>query len=159
MAEDVEAGPGWIIDGTDLRPRITDVQLFRTGVADDPLAQVLELLWSGRAAQALELLQGLDPSIRVRALTADCLRELGRGRRALEIYDALVAETGGTAYAAAMRQHRGKVHLELGDVLAARADFQHSVRLRRGGDPALLASARQALEVAGEREVQLRRPG
>ena len=98
------------------------------------------------------LLQAQDQSVRVRALTADCLRDLGHGQSALEIYDALITETGGTGYEAVMLQHRGKVHLELGDIPAARTDFQRSVRLRRDGDPALLASAEQALAVAGERE-------
>lgn len=152
MAEHLEAGPGWMISGSDLRPRITDLQQFRAGVADDPLGIVLESLWSGDAAQALELLRVEKQTIRVRALTADSLRDLGSMGHAQEIYDVLVSETCGTAYEATMRQHRGKVRLALADYAGAKADFQCSVQLRRDGDPSLLASAQQALEVAEEQE-------
>jgi hypothetical protein len=151
VVQDVEGGPGWRIRAKDLRPVITDLGAFRAGLAEDPLREVIELLWTGRPRPALRLLEREDPSQRVRALTADCLRDLGDVVAAVRAYDLLVAECAGSPREAVMRQHRGKALLVAGDVARAVEDFTAAVALRRGADPTLLASAQQALAVAEER--------
>lgn len=156
MDSDIEGGPGWVISGKDLRPAITDRALFRDSHAEDELLEVLDLLWSGHAAAALKLLDCFEDSPRVRALRANCHRDLGDHDLALRIYDALVEETGGTPREAVMRQHRGKVHLVAGDPVQARADFERSVELRRDGDALLLASSVQAFGVASDAVRRLR---
>ena len=158
MTSDVQGGPGWVIRGEDLRPSITDQAMFRRSHAEDELVDVLELLWSGRPAEALQHLSSFPETVRVRALTADCHRDLGRHDRALDSYDALVAETMGTPREAMMRQHRGKTLLAAGHPERAVEDFRRAAQLRAGGDPALLASTQQALEVA-EAAVMRRQQG
>ncbi|WP_420367088.1 hypothetical protein [Curtobacterium sp. L1-20] len=143
MVDDVVGGAGWIIRGKDLRPEITDVGAFRQEVQDDPLGAVLELLWTGRPDAALQQLRRAPQSARVRALTADCHRDLGDAARAVRIYDDLVDECLGTALEAVMRQHRGKVLLAAGEPHRAIADFAAAVRLRQQAAPELLASAKQ----------------
>lgn len=139
-----------MIRGDDLRPSITDPTLFRDAHADDGLIDAMERLWSGSPAEALELLRSHGDSPRVRALRADCHRDLGDHGRALEAYDALVAETTGTTREAVMRQHRGKTLLAAGEPDRALEDFERAAELRKGGDPSLLASTNQALQVARE---------
>lgn len=148
---DVSGGPGWIIRGRDLRPEIINLDEFRDGLADDPLAMVIELLWTGEPAEALALLEQEPQGVRVRALSADCLRDLGELDQANSIYDELVSECMGTGREAFMYQHRGKARLEAGRLEEAVSDFERAVKLRLGGDPALLASAGQALAVALQR--------
>lgn len=144
----IEGGPGWVI-GDDLRPLITDIDAFHEGFAGDSFVEPIELLWSGKPAEALAVLDAMGiETPRARALRADCLRDLGEHSRALTQYDALVAECAGTALEATMLQHRGKVRLVAGDIHGAVSDFQKAVALRENGDPALLASSRQALEAA-----------
>ncbi|PCN46478.1 hypothetical protein Csp2054_17065 [Curtobacterium sp. 'Ferrero'] len=149
--DDVPGGPGWIIRGGDLRPVVVDLAAFRTGLHGDPLAHCLELLWTGDPAAALAALAPFDRTARVRALRADCLRDLGDVRAAVREYDVLVSETAGTSREAVMRQHRGKALLAAGDPALAIVDFTLAVELRRSGDPVLLASARQGLSVAVRR--------
>lgn len=156
MASDIEGGPGWVIRGEDLRPAITDRAVFRDAHSEDELFDVLDLLWSGQAARALELLDSFENSPRVRALRADCLRDLGHHDRALHMYDALVEESVGTPREAAMRQHRGKVHLVAGDPVQALRDFERAVKLRRDGDASLLTSSLQAFGVASDTVKRLR---
>lgn len=157
MASDIVGGPGWVIRGEDLQPEITDRAVFRDAHAEDELLDVLDLLWSGHAAAALDLLDSFEDYSRVRALRADCLRDLGHHDRALHLYDALVEESAGTPREAAMRQHRGKVHLVAGDPVQALYDFERAVELRRDGDALLLTSSVQAAEVASEAVKRLRR--
>lgn len=148
MAESIDGGPGWIIDGETLRPRITDLATFRGGMVEDPLRDAVEHLWSGRPKQALEQLSACEESMRVRALIADCHRDLGNCAAARAIYDELVEQYSGTAAEAVMRQHRGKVHLTAGDPGRALADFKRAAELRKDQSPALLASSQQAVAVA-----------
>jgi hypothetical protein len=148
VIEDVAGGPGWVIRTADLRPAITDVQAFRASMADDPLVEPIELLWSGRARDALRQLEEMTRSVRVRALIADCRRDLGDHFGAVRDYDQLVAECAGTEREAVMRQHRAKALLVAGCAGRAVDDFRLALELRRGGDPALLASAQQGLAVA-----------
>lgn len=150
MTSEVQGGPGWVIRGDDLRPSITDLTQFRRAHADDELLNVLELLWSGRPAAALDLLSSHPATARVRALTADCHRDLGQHARALVAYDTLVAESAGPAHEAVMRQHRGKALLASGDPERALADFERAAELRKNADPSLLASTQQAIAVARE---------
>jgi Flp pilus assembly protein TadD len=84
----------------------------------------------------------------VRALAADCHRDLGDTALAVGEYDVLVAESLGTAREAVMRQHRGKALLANGEAERAIEDFQQAVELRRTADTVLLDSAEQALVVA-----------
>ncbi|WP_127573637.1 hypothetical protein [Georgenia faecalis] len=152
MANDVPGGPGWVIRGDDLRPAITDLEAFRAGMRDDPLAGAVELLWSGRPAEADVLLAQQDPSVRVRALRADCRRDRGDAAGAVHDYDALVRECTGTAWEAVMRQHRGKALLATGAAQAALVEFERALALRTaaGAGDDLLASSRQAVDVARE---------
>lgn len=145
---DVVGGPGWILRGSDLRPAIVDLQAFRAGLADDPLGPVLERLWSDEPAAALRMLDDRPATLRTRALRADCLRDLGARDEAVEAYDSLVEETAGTPREATMRQHRGKALLAADRIDDAVADFRIAVSMRLAGDPALLASAEQALAFA-----------
>ncbi len=145
---DVHGGPGWHIRGTDLRPVVTDVGAFRAGLGDDPLAVELELLWTGQPEAALLRLAARPQDPRVRALSADCHRDLGDTASAVQEYDELVDEHRGTPREAVFRQHRGKALLARGDAPRAVEDLRRVVALRRAGEPTLLASAEQALVVA-----------
>lgn len=148
MTIDVEGGPGWVIRGADLRPAIIDLAKFRDGMAGDPLVTVVEMLWTGHTQNALERLERLPESLRVRALIADCKRDLGDRLSAVREYDRLVAECAGTAREAVMRQDRAKALLAAGRADRAIEDFRQAVEFRRGHDTALLASAEQGLAVA-----------
>lgn len=152
---DVEGGPGWSIRAADLRPSVTDRAAFRAGLLDDPLAVPLELLWSGEPDVALDQLDALPRTVRVRALAADCHRDLGDTLRAVQEYDRLVDEHDGTPLEAVLRQHRGKALLAHGDAGRASEDFRRVVTLRRAGAPALLASAEQALAVAERHRIRI----
>jgi len=149
--DDVEGGPGWRIRSADLRPVVADLAAFRAGLADDPLREEVELLWTGKAGDALRRLERVAPTQRVRALRADCHRDLGDTSTAVREYDLLVAECIGTTREAVMRQHRGKALLAAGSVDRAVEDFTLAVALRRASDPVLFASAEQALAVAQSR--------
>ena len=153
MAEDIVGGPGWVIRATDLRPAITDADAFAKDRQSDPLGGILTLLWSGDAAAALHLLEQEPATHRVRALRADCRRDLGHFTLALLEYDILVDEAMHTSREAVIRQHRGKARLAAGDTNRALDDFGRAVFLRQDGDPGLLASAQQALQVAEARRV------
>lgn len=144
----VPGGPGWIIRDSDLRPHITDLAVFRRDFHNDPLAKPIELLWTNRPEEARVALDASPQSVRVRALRADCLRDLGQTDRAVAIYDALLRETVGSSREAFIRQHRGKALLEAGKVLDAQEEFARVVELRTGGDPALFTSASQAFKFA-----------
>jgi tetratricopeptide (TPR) repeat protein len=148
MVSDVDGGPGWIIRAANLRPVVIDLDAFRAGLAGDPLAEPIELLWTGNAGAALHVLELLQQTPRVRALAADCHRDLGDTALAVGEYDVLVAESLGTAREAVLRQHRGKALLANGEAERAIEDFQQAVELRRTADTVLLDSAEQALVVA-----------
>ena len=97
VEDDVTGGPGWIITATDLRPVVTDLEALRAGLTEDPLAEPIELLWTGNAGAALQMLEVLQQTPRVRALAADCHRDLGDTAHAVSQYDVLVAECVGRA--------------------------------------------------------------
>ena len=78
MVSDIEGGPGWAIRSADLRPIVIDLSAFRAGLSEDPLGEALELLWTGSPEAALRHLEPFAPTARVRALKADCHRDLGR---------------------------------------------------------------------------------
>lgn len=144
----MRGGPGWRIRGSDLRPEITDLRAFREGMANDPLAAAVEEAWAGHPDLALDLLREEPRTPRVRALIADCLRDLGEVVSALDEYDRLVEESRGRPGEAVMRQHRGKVLLAAGRRSEAITDFEAAIALRRDAAPDLLASSLQALAVA-----------
>lgn len=147
---DIEAGPGWVIDGETLLPRIVDLAAFRRGLAGDPLREVLEALWSGRPEDAADLLRGQRPTLRVRALQADCHRDSGRVALAIADYVRLVAEAAGTPQEAVIRQHYGKSLYAAGRFADAAEQFALALELREraGADGARVASSRHALAVA-----------
>lgn len=147
---DLPGGPGWVLDGVTLLPRIVDLTEFRRGTRDDPLGDVLEALWSGQARQALALLDRADETLRVRALRADCRRELGDLDGARADYAALVAECAGTPWEAVMRQHLGKVLFASHRYAEAAEEFARALALREadGAAEPLVASSRHALEAA-----------
>ncbi|USQ80518.1 hypothetical protein [Ornithinimicrobium faecis] len=147
---DIEGGPGWIIKGTTLLPRITDLDAFRAGMTADPLADAVEALWSGDAVRARELLHTADPSVRVRALLADCARDLGETDQALQTYADLLAECTGTPWEPVLRQHHGKALLAAGRVEEALAEFEvaYEQRAAAGAPADLLASSAQARDRA-----------
>lgn len=156
----VPGGKGWIIRDTDLRPEITDLQAFQQAHESDPLADTLELLWTGHADEAIVALDNaaetLGPTVRIRALRADCLRDLGYPKEAVAIYEELFAEAQGTSREPFIRQHRGKALIAAGRTDEAHAEFARVVEMRTGGDSALLASAVQALNFA-QRAMRSRR--
>lgn len=148
--DDVKGGPGWLMAGTTLRPVITDVPSFRAGVANDPLGRAVELLWTDRPASAERWLQSQESTVRVRALRADCRRDLGDHDGALAAYRQLVAECAGGPREAVMRQHHGKALMAGGEYGPAAQEFEIALRLRleAGADATLLASSRQARDRA-----------
>ena len=150
MEGDITGGEGWKIRGSDLRPEITDISAFREGLKHDPLAGALELLWTGHPDEAREALENFakrqGPTVRVRALRADCLRDLGRPHEAVAIYDDLLHESLGTTRESFIRQHRGKALIAAERLNDAKAELNRVVEMRTGGDPALLMSAVQALD-------------
>lgn len=139
-----------MIDGATQLPRIVDLPEFRRGLADDPHRDAVEALWCGRPADAARLLGGRERTVRVRALLADCSRDLGDLETARKDYVVLVAECEGTPWEAVMRQHLGKVLFTAGRPEEAAEQFARALELRElaGADESLLASSRRALEVA-----------
>lgn len=135
-----------MIDGQSLCPVITEVAAFRRGMEADPLAVGVELLWTGRPEEADAWFAGREQSVRVRALRADCARDLGQHDRALAQYESLVAECAGSQRESVMRQHRGKALLSAGLLEEALSEVEHALRLRLadGAAPDLVASSRLA---------------
>lgn len=158
---DLEGGPGWVLDGASLLPRITDLVAFRAGMSADPLADAIEALWSGDAVRARELLHTADPTVRVRALRADCARDLGETDQALQEYAELLAECTGTPWEPVLRQHHGKSLLAAGRTEEALAEFEtaHRMRLGAGAPQDLVASSAQARDRARQLVDARRQPG
>lgn len=143
---DLAAGPGWVIDGRTLLSRVTDPAAFREGMAQDPLREAIEALWSGQPQTARSLLAAAASSVRVRALRADCTRALGDTARAVQEYADLLAEQTGSPWEPVLRQHYGKALLADGQTGRARETFEtaYALRLREGSTPDQLASSAQA---------------
>lgn len=150
--DDVEGGPGWVLDGATLRPRITDLAAFRDGMAADPLADAIETLWSGDPAAARELLHTQDQTVRVRGLLGDCARDLGETDEAVRTYADLLAECTGTPWEPVLRQHYGKALLAADRPEEALAEFEtaHAMRAAAGAAADLLASSAQARDRAAQ---------
>jgi hypothetical protein len=146
----IVGGPGWLIDGETLLPRIVDVDEFRRGLADDPLRDAVEALWSGRPDDAAAILRRHRPTLRVRALLADCSRDQGHPDRAVRAYRRLVDECVGTPGEPVMRQHLGKALFAGEHFEEAAEQFALALALREeaGAEEALLTSSRFALQVA-----------
>lgn len=148
---DVVGGPGWVLSGESLDPVITDLPAFRAGLAPDPLASAIEALWTGHVDEARAVLRATPPSVRTRALLADCDRRAGDAWTAVAALRALVAEHEEDRWAPVLRQHLGKALLAEGEVDAARRELRLALeaRLVSGADEGLLASSRQALARTG----------
>lgn len=145
-------GDGWEIDPRTLRPRITDLGVFRAALAEDALREPIEAMWSGRPMEAVALLDAREQTPRVRALRADALRDLHRHDEALGIYRELVVDAEGTPREAVMRQHYGKALFAAGIFEDAAAEFARALELRRaaGAPEDQIDSSRQALARAEE---------
>ncbi|WP_150118467.1 class I SAM-dependent methyltransferase [Actinomyces radicidentis] len=149
---DVIGVPGWVLSGESLAPAITDLPAFRAGLQEDPLAGAIEALWTGRVAEARVLLHGAaQPSVRTRALLADCDRRSGDAGAAVSALRSLLAEHEEDRWEPVLRQHLGKALLAAGEVDAARRELRLALeaRLEAGADAGLLASSRQALARTG----------
>lgn len=146
----LEGGPGWVIDDTTLLPRIIDPVAFREGMSTDPLADAVETLWSGEPGRARELLHTEEPTIRVRALRADCARDLGEVDEALREYADLLAECSDSPWEPVLRQHYGKALLAAGRLGEALAEFDtaYGMRVDAGAPTDLIASSAQARDRA-----------
>ncbi|WP_346846284.1 tetratricopeptide repeat protein [uncultured Rothia sp.] len=145
-APDVAGGSGWIISGENLLPKITNLTLFREEFSNDPLREAIEALWTEHPDQALLLLAKLPKSRRQRALTADCLRDLGQFLEAETIYSELISASTGPLLEATYRQHLGKVHLCADNYRLALHQFERAleIRIAAHAPEELLASSRQA---------------
>ena len=143
---DVPGGPGWVIDGQTLLPRITEPAVFREGLAHDPLVDAVEALWSGDPQRARTVLQRECRTVRVRAMLADCDRDLGRVERAIDEYEDLLAECADTPWEPVLRQHYGKTLLAAGRAEDALEEFEaaYEMRVEAGAAPDLIASSEQA---------------
>lgn len=141
----IPGGPGYQIHPLTLRPMITDLQAFRAGLIDDPCRAALEALWSERPADAatqLDQLLIIEPrSIRLRALRADCDRDLGRFDAAIDTYQRLLKETANTVREATIVQHLGKAQFAAGRYADAAKSFDRAATLRRNAAADLLESA------------------
>lgn len=150
MADRVEGGPGWHLDGTTLRPVLDDVEAFRSAHREDPAVEALVALWTGDADTAEQLLlatAGVRESPRLRALLADAWRDQGRTAEAVTAYEGLVAEAAGTGREAVLHQHLGKALLAAGRTSEALTAFEHALRLRveQGAEASLVASSEVAV--------------
>lgn len=145
---DVTGGPGWIISGRTLLPCIVDRELFRQTISADYFAEAIELLWTGEAALALKRLEGMKVSSRQQALTADCLRDLGRFSEAENIYRSLLDSAPTPSSKATYHQHLGKILLYAGQYLSAQEQFETALTMRKASASKadLLASSRQACD-------------
>lgn len=154
---DVPGGPGWVLDGTTLHPRITDLSAFRESITDDVAAEAIELLWTGNPKEAATALHALSDdmisSFRRRALLADCFRDMGDTARACAEYSELLTEVEGTAREAVVAQHYAKAAVADGDLPRAYVLFDraHALRVASGSDETLLASSAQGLAWMADR--------
>ncbi|WP_102157416.1 tetratricopeptide repeat protein [Zhihengliuella halotolerans] len=157
----MSSATSWHIDENSLLPVIDDLEAFRREFKDDPVADVLIHLWSGRPRQAEDLLGAMAPpasSFRLRALLADAWRDQGHYDDAIAAYRDLVAATAGTPREAVMRQHLGKVYFVCGEYSRALECFEEALelRVREKADADLMASSQLAVGRATE---ILKRPG
>lgn len=119
-------------------------------LADDSALHVLEARWSGRPEEAEPLALNLvrtGPTLRHRASPADVRRDLGRTTRAVQEYEHLLDQCGGTARGAVMWRHLGKTHFVDGDYGAAVQAFSaaHRLRVRDSAAAGLIVSSHAAL--------------
>lgn len=146
--DDVPGGPGWVVDGATLLPRITDLASFRAAGAKDPLLEAIELLWLGDPVAARAQLRGRKKSTRVLVFLADCDRAMGWYEASRIRYETLLREHEGDGWEPVLHDHLGKVLLQAGDPGAALRQFVTSLNLRRasGASAGLLAFSAQAVE-------------
>ncbi len=147
----VPGGIGWEIEARTLRPRVTDLAAFRDAIANDPAAEAIEALWTGKPKRCERLLLPLldrDPSsVRLRALRADAWRDQGRTDAAINEYQTLLERTRGTNFEPTIRQHLGKALFAAGRFTHALRQFSMALeqRIMNGADPHLIDSTMQAM--------------
>lgn len=149
-------GRSWHIDRLSLRPVIDDLAAFREEFIADPARDALEALWLGRPSEALAFLDALidttAPSVRLRALRADALRDQGRYAEAVRTYRELIEEMRGHDIEATLHQHLGKVFFAAGQYTEAIVALTRAAELRiaNGADSDLLESTMQAMARVAE---------
>ena len=142
---------GWHIDPMTLRPVIDDGEAFDREFAHDHARDVIKALWSGDPAAARErcevILSEHPSSVRLRAILADCHRDLGETDRAIADYRVLLDECRGTSWEAVLHQHLGKALFAAGHYdLALRAFAQaYELRVFTGTDSSLIDSSMAAM--------------
>lgn len=152
MSEAIESGPGWQMDRTTLRPRITDAVAFRADRAQDPFCEVLLALWGGDPQTAETLLAEQSVSFRTRALGADALRDQGRLEEAIAAYRELQASSPAGAQSL-LAYHLGVALMEAKRWDEAMRELSQALALRQSGGSSAetLDSTRHALTVAKSR--------
>lgn len=151
MSDDLDHGPGWQIDRTTLRPRISDLEAFRADRVDDEYATELELLWGDDPAGAERLLRERTPDFRTDALLADALSAQGRHDEAVAAWQALLERNTTPARAAWLQHHLGCALLRAGRYREAAGALQMALVGRATGSPRALAITQHALRVAQSR--------
>lgn len=145
------ADASWHIDPMTLRPVIDDVEAFDREFAQDDARDIIRALWSGNPVTALERCEdrlAKEPSsVRLRAISADCRRDLGETDRAIAEYRVLLEECRGTSWEAVLHQHLGKALFAAGHYdLALNAFAQaYEMRVFTGADPSLIDSSMAAM--------------
>ena len=143
----VQGGPGWELDPRTLKPRITDLTVFRAHLAHDPAGPAIEALWGGDPGRAEVLIRDLlasDPgNVRYEVLLADSRRDQGYFDEAVTRYQGILAKTRGGAREATIRQHLAKALVAAGHLHDASRQFSKAYELRvlEGADPTLIDSA------------------
>lgn len=137
-----------MLRGSDLRPEVTHQTLFRRENSHDPLRDAVELLWAGEPVRALRLLDQEPASVRVRALIAECRRDLGHHEEAVAALRELVTESIGAGRESFMRRHLGKAFLATEQTEKVIEQFRIAVEVRRcAAEPARFVSAGSAVRV------------
>ena len=142
---------GWHIDPITLRPVIDDLEAFEREFAHDYAREVIRALWSGDPATARErcevMLAERPSSVRLRAILADCRRDLGETDRAIADYRVLLEECRGTAWESVLHQHLGKALFTAGHYDLALTAFAQAYELRvfTGAHPSLIDSSMVAM--------------
>ncbi len=145
------AKAGWHIDSMTLRPVIDDPETFEREFAHDDARDAIRALWSGDPVTARErceaMLKKRPSSVRLRALLADCRRDLGETDQAIADYRVLLEECRGTAWEAVLHQHLGTALFVAGHFDLALTAFAQAYELRvfAGGDPSLIDSSMAAI--------------
>ncbi len=151
MSDELEGGPGWQVDRATLRPRITDLEVFRADRTDDPYGAELERLWGEDPAGAEQMLRQCPQDFRTRALLADALSAQGRHDEGVAAWRELFDENRTPARATYLQHHLGCALLAAGRTGEAVDMLRLALLGRAVGSPRALATTQHALRVAQSR--------